>query len=44
MELYETIEWYKDIIDEKITEEILLLFNGIIKTVIINKRYGKYLW
>jgi hypothetical protein len=27
----------------KITEEILLLFNGIIKTVIINKRYGKYL-
>ena len=44
MELYETIEWYKDIIDEKITEEILLLFNGIIKTVTINKRYGKYLW
>jgi hypothetical protein len=27
----------------KITEEILLLFIGIIKTVIINKRYGKYL-
>ena len=27
----------------KITEEILLLFNGNIKTVIINKRYGKYL-
>jgi hypothetical protein len=27
----------------KIAEEILLLFNGIIKTVIINKRYGKYL-
>ena len=28
----------------KITEEILLLFNENIKIVIINKRYGKYLW